>query len=92
MMVTGCPTASSAVKPKISLAAAFQLEMMPLRSSERIASSEDSTMAASLDCASSAFFRSVMSRITLSTTRPSAVSMGLSMMSTGNSGPSFRRP
>ncbi|MNL66159.1 hypothetical protein D3C87_1905790 [compost metagenome] len=40
----------------------------------------------------SAFLRSVMSRIALITMVPSSVSMGLRLISTGNSAPSWRRP
>ena len=71
-MVTGCPTASASVYPKIRCADAFQLVIMRSRFLEMIASSEDSTMAASLRRDSSACRRSVTSRIALATTRPAA--------------------
>ena len=45
MIVIGLPTASSAVKPKSRCALAFQLRITPLRSFDRMASSDDSMMA-----------------------------------------------
>jgi hypothetical protein len=45
--VMDCPMASAAEKPKISSAPRFQEVMMPSRVLEMIASSEDSTIAAS---------------------------------------------
>ena len=45
-MAAGWPTASASAKPKIRCAAAFQLRTMPSRLLEKIASSDDSMMAA----------------------------------------------
>src|SRR5438270_8724750 len=54
MIVIGCPMISSALKPKIRSAALFQLLTIPFRSLLIIASSEDSTIAASRSAACSA--------------------------------------
>ena len=45
MIVTGLPTASSAVKPKSRSAPLFQLRITPSRSFDRMASSDNSTIA-----------------------------------------------
>ena len=60
-IVTGCPRTSSAVYPKMRSAPLFQLMTMPSRVLPMIASSEDSTMAASRAFVPSARLRSVMS-------------------------------
>ena len=52
-MVTGFPSVSSSVYPKSRSAPLFQLVMIPLRSLDRIASSDDSIIAASLWAANS---------------------------------------
>src|SRR6185295_11971396 len=57
-----------------------------------IASSDDSTIAASRNRTSSLSLRSVMSRMALVRKRPWSVSIGLRLISTGNSVPSFRKP
>jgi hypothetical protein len=59
--VTGRPNASRAVYPNSRSAPAFQLVMTPLRSLLTMASSDDSTIAASLARPSSASLRAVMS-------------------------------
>src|ERR1017187_9685291 len=57
------PSISPAEYPNIRSAPAFQLMIVPSRALPTIASSEDSTMAASRESDASARFRSVMSRI-----------------------------
>ena len=64
MMVIDRPIASSAVNPNMRVAAAFQLVITPSSFFETMASSDDSTIVPSLNCASSAFPRSVMSSTT----------------------------
>lgn len=61
-MVIGCPIASSAVKRKMRSALAFQLVISPFKSSEMIASSDDSTIAASRDRRSKAELALTVSR------------------------------
>src|SRR4026207_625848 len=53
MMVMGLPIASAAVQPNIRSAAAFQDMITPFKSLLTIASSEEATIAASLDADSS---------------------------------------
>ena len=62
-MVTGRPMASAAEYPKVRSAAPFQLLIIPCRSLETMASSEDSTMAARLARACSACVDSVTSML-----------------------------
>ena len=64
MMVIDRPIASSAVNPNMRVAAAFQLVITPSSFFETMASSDESTIVPSLNCASSAFRRSVMSSTT----------------------------
>ena len=91
-MRTGCPTASSSVYPKMRRAPAFQLVIVPSKVLEMIASSDDSTIAASRSRASSMSLRWVTSRIALVTRTPPIVSTGLRLTSAGNSHPPLRKP
>ena len=87
-----CPIISSAVYPNRRVAPEFQLVTTPSSVLPTIASSDESTIAARRTFAASARLRSVTSRMELETKTPSSVSIGLRLISTGNSVPSLRRP
>jgi hypothetical protein len=66
--------------------------IVPSRVLIKIASWVDSTIAASSLIRASAALRSLMSRTAAETSKPSLVSSGLRLISTGNSRPSRRSP
>ena len=91
-MLTDFPMASLAEYPYIRSAPAFQLVMIPSSVLPIIASSEHATIEANRRRSSSVRLLPLISRIALETNIPCFVSNGLSLISTGNSLPSLRKP
>ena len=85
----GWPSSSSRLQPNSFTACELTRTMCPSRLTMTMASGAASNRSLNFW---SARLRSVMSRMALITMVPSSVSMGLRLISTGNSPPSLRRP